>query len=315
MGFWEVLLNMRTILKNIKFCKQDLLRYEPDALILVDYPGFNLRIAKYAHQMGLRVFYYISPQLWAWKESRVHLIKRVVDRMFVILPFEKEFYARFNYKVDFVGHPLLDELKNELGERKSLDEESHEKEGKQVVALLPGSREQEVKRMLPVMVEASTAFPDCEFVVAGTTSVNVDAYGCCGGRENINIQFDQTYGILKRADAAMVTSGTATLETALFGVPEVVCYKGSLFSYLIARKLVKTKYISLVNLVMDRIVVKELIQGECNSENLKQILKGLLQDEGTRSKMKADYKELKEKLGGKGASENTARLLLKYLSA
>ena len=308
MGFWEVLFNILTILKNISFCKKDIREYQPDALILVDYPGFNLRIASFAHQMGLKVFYYISPQLWAWKESRVHQIKKVVDKMFVILPFEKEFYERYDFEVDFVGHPLLDELGDEPVDN-TLGNDGP------VIALLPGSREQEIKKILPVMIGAAGTMEDCRFVVAGVSSVNADVYACCEPMENVRVVLDQSYSVLKTADAALVASGTATLETALFGVPEVVCYKSSQLSYLIAKQLIKTQYISLVNLVMDRLVVKELIQGECNAENFKSELINLLNDQEVRDRIKRDYQELRSKLGGRGASTKTAGLIFKYLTS
>jgi len=306
MGFWEVLFNLPTILKNIRFCKKDIREYQPDVLILIDYPGFNLRIAQFAHQIGLKVFYYISPQLWAWKESRVHQIKKVVDKMFVILPFEKEFYDRYQFKVDFVGHPLLDEVGDELEEKTS-------ENGQRVIALLPGSRDQEIKHILPVMVATAKSLPEYRFVVAGVSSVNAEAYACCGPVDNVSILFDQSYSILRSADAALVASGTATLETALFGVPEVVCYRSSYLSYLIAKQLIKTRYISLVNLVMDRLVVKELIQSACNQTNMKTELVSLLNDQEARTRLKQDYMELRAKLGGKGASQKTAGLILKYL--
>jgi len=306
MGFWEVLFNLRTILKNIRFCKKDIRKYQPDVLVLIDYPGFNLRIAQFAHQMGLKVFYYISPQLWAWKESRVHQIKKVVDKMFVILPFEKKFYDRYEFQVDFVGHPLLDEVGDEVEQKASAN-------GERVIALLPGSRDQEIKQILPVMVATAQSLPECRFVVAGVSSVNAEAYACCGSADNVSILFDQSYSILKSADAALVASGTATLETALFGVPEVVCYRSSYLSYLIAKQLIKTRYISLVNLVMDRLVVKELIQSDCNQTNMKTVLVSLLNDQEVRTRLKHDYMELRAKLGGKGASQKTAGLIVKYL--
>lgn len=306
MGFWEVAFNLLTIIRNIGFCKKDIGEYQPDALILVDYPGFNLRIAQFAHQINLKVFYYISPQLWAWKESRVHQIKKVVDKMFVILPFEKEFYDRYDFQVDFVGHPLLDVVGDEQ-EAKTSDN------GQRVIALLPGSRDQEIKQILPVMVATAQSLPEYRFVVAGVSSVNAEAYACCDPVDNISIQFDKSYSILKSADAALVASGTATLETALFGVPEVVCYRSSYVSYLIAKQLIKTRYISLVNLIMDRLVVKELIQGDCNQANMKNELVALLNDQGAQTRLKRDYMELRAKLGGKGASQKTAGLILKYL--
>ena len=309
MGFTEVLMNLRTIFKNIDFCKNDLLDHKPDVLILVDYPGFNLRIAEFAKVNGIKVFYYISPQVWAWKQSRVHKIKKVVDKMFVILPFEKEFYQRFDYQVDFVGHPLLDAINNYASESNALDVETV----KPIIALLPGSRKQEIATMLPLMLSIRVHYPDHLFVVAGAPSQTKEYYNTFFSGENVKIVFGQTYQLLQKSQAALVTSGTATLETALFGVPEVVCYKGGKISYTIAKQLIKVKYISLVNLIMDKEIVKELIQDELNEKNLKMELDKLLVSV-TRIKLLADYVELKERLGGAGASKKTAELMIKYLS-
>ncbi len=310
MGFTEVVINLRTILSNITFCKNDLLENRPDVLILVDYPGFNLRIAKFAKENNIKVFYYISPQVWAWKQSRVEKIKRFVDKMFVILPFEKEFYKKFDYEVDFVGHPLLDAIdqqKNNLAERKTWLKENNISD-KPIVALLPGSRKQEISTMLPLMLSVVNDFPDYQFVVAGAPSVPKVFYEKLIQGTNVSLLFDKTYPLLMNAEAALVTSGTATLETALFEVPEVVCYKGGRISYLIARSLVKVKFISLVNLIMGREVVKELIQSDFNIPNLKYELQNILSN-ATRKKMIEDFSELKKKLGGSGASMEVARLI------
>jgi lipid-A-disaccharide synthase len=309
MGFTEVLLNIRTIFKNIEFCKSDILKHKPDVLILVDYPGFNLRIAEFAKTNGIKVFYYISPQVWAWKQSRVHKIKKVVDKMFVILPFEKEFYQRFDYSVDFVGHPLLDAVANYAIETDSLDIETT----KPIIALLPGSRKQEIASMLPIMLAMRALYPNYLFVVAGAPSQAKEYYNSFFSGENVKIVFGKTYQLLQMSQAALVTSGTATLETALFGVPEVVCYKGGKISYAIAKQLIKVKYISLVNLIMDKEIVKELIQDELNEKNLKVEIDKLFQS-GTRNKLLADYAVLKEKLGGSGASRKTAELMIEYLT-
>jgi lipid-A-disaccharide synthase len=308
MGFTEVLMNLRTIFKNIDLCKKDILEYHPDVLILVDYPGFNLRIAEFAKEKGIKIFYYISPQVWAWKQSRVHKIKKIVDKMFVILPFEKEFYERFNYHVDFVGHPLLDAVADNA---KKADELSLNT-SKPIIALLPGSRKQEITTMLPLMLSMQKHYPDYEFVIAGAPSQTKEFYRSLTGDTKIQIVFNQTYSLLQKSTAALVTSGTATLETALFGVPEVVCYKGGAISYSIAKQLIKVKYISLVNLIMDKEIVKELIQIELNETNLKTELDKLL-NETTRTKMLSDYLELKTKLGGFGASKKTAELMIGYL--
>lgn len=309
MGFTEVLMNLRTIFDNIKFCKQDILENRPDVLILVDYPGFNLRIAEFAKAEGIKVFYYISPQIWAWKQSRVHKIKRVVDKMFVILPFEKEFYQRFDYSVDFVGHPLLDAVANYTAQTSTLSVETN----KPIIAILPGSRKQEITTMLPIMLAMVKQYPDHQFVIAAAPSQNKEFYQTFIGDSDVKIVFDQTYQLLQKSQAALVTSGTATLETALFGVPEVVCYKGGAISYAIAKQLVKVKYISLVNLIMDEEIVKELIQNELNEINLKLELDKLLNQE-TRIKMLMQYSKLKAKLGGSGASRKTAELMVGYLN-
>ncbi len=313
MGFAEVLMNIRTILRNMKFCKQDILEYKPDVLILVDYPGFNLRMAEFAAKQGIRVFYYISPQVWAWKRSRVHKIKKYVERMYVILPFEKDFYAKFDYNVDFVGHPLLDAIQNETDDEKNIRIEAG-LDSKAVVAVLPGSRKQEIKKMLPVMMEMTKHFPDHQFVIAAAPSAPDSYYDAADGIAGVKIIKGKMHAILRIADAAMVTSGTATLETALFKVPEVVCYKGGWISYYIAKRLIKDiKYISLVNLIMDREVVKELIQGEFNAGRLISELTRLISDDQYRSQMLSDLETLHKKLGGPGASEMAAQLIYQRL--
>lgn len=308
MGFTEVIMNLRAILNNISFCKRDIALFKPDVLILVDYPGFNLRIAEFAKTNGIKVFYYISPQVWAWKESRVHKIKRVVDKMFVILPFEKEFYHRFDYEVDFVGHPLLDAVVNYSERKSNLPFHSE----KPIIALLPGSRKQEILTMLPLMLSMRKYYTDYQFVIAGAPSQNEKFYRNFIADTDVKIVYNQTYELLQKSQAALVTSGTATLEAALFGVPEVVCYKGGGVSFAIAKHLVKVKFISLVNLIMDKEIVKELIQNELNEANLKTELSKLLNPE-SRKKMLLDYEELKMKLGGSGASRKTAELMIGYL--
>lgn len=310
MGFLEVVRNLPTILDNIKFCKSDILAFQPDVLILVDYPGFNLRIADWAKSQGIPVFYYISPQVWAWNTKRVHKIKKMVDRMFVILPFEKPFYQTFDYDVDFVGHPLLDEIKNRTAS--SSFRSDHKLDDRPIIALLPGSRLQEIKRMLAVMLETVNQFPNYQFVVAGAPSIEETTYQEILGDNSIKLVSNKTYDLLENSTAALVTSGTATLETALFNVPQVVCYSGNQLSYLIARRLVKVNYISLVNLISDKEVVKELIQQEFNPKNLKQELSIIL-DATNREKMLFDYKELHAKLGGAGASERAAKLMTSYV--
>lgn len=306
MGFVEVLFNLKTILTNISFCKKDILSFKPDAIILVDYPGFNLRIAEWAHQEGIKVIYYISPQIWAWKKNRVFKIKKYVDEMIVILPFEEEFYAKYDYPVSYVGHPLLDALpkpvhvKDQFRKENQLDE-------KPIIALLPGSRQQEIKKMLNIMLSQVRHFPDFQFVIAGAPSLELRFYKDIIGNNSVKIIQNKTHQLLQHSHAALVTSGTATLETALIGIPEVVCYKGSRISYEIAKRIVDIKYISLVNLIMDQEIVKELIQQELTDKNLKLELKKILEGEG-RKKMLDSFEQLKEKLGSGGASERAAEI-------
>ena len=315
MGFIEVIANLKTILGNISFCKKDILKYKPDALILVDYPGFNLRIAEWAKKEGIKVYFYISPQVWAWKQSRVHKIKKVVDKMFVILPFEKEFYQNFSYEVEYVGHPLLDEIERFNSEEKINKVEfsqKHSLAGKPILAILPGSRKQEVSRKLPIMLEAVKSFDSHQVVIAGAPSLLPEFYKQFIS-DDVKIIYNETYKLLSNTDVAVVTSGTATLETALFQVPEVVCYKGSNISYQIAKQLIKIKYISLVNLIMDKEVVLELIQKECNSTRIKAEVDRLINDSDYRNQMNVNYQLLREKLGGGGASEKVAQSLLKTI--
>ncbi len=315
MGFVEVLMNLRTILRNIKSCKEDIAAFKPDALILVDYPGFNLRIAEWAKAEGIPVFYYISPQVWAWKQSRVHKIRQVVDRMFVILPFEEAFYARFDYKVSYVGHPLLDAIDRYRSEAESDLHAVNSLPDKPIIALLPGSRRQEIRTKLPIMLKAVAGLDDYQVIIAGAPAIEAGFYEQFISRENRTILYGQTYGILSAASAALVTSGTATLETALFEVPEVVCYKGSPISYYIARMLIKVRFISLVNLIMDREVVTELIQQECNPKRIREELTRILPGGPDRERMLNDYKELRDKLGEGGASRLVAGAVLKTISA
>jgi lipid-A-disaccharide synthase len=311
MGFIEVVLNIRTIAKNLRFCKEDILDFKPDALILVDYPGFNLRIAEFAHQKGLKVIYYISPQVWAWKKSRVYSIRKNVDKMLVILPFEEDFYKKYDYRVEFVGHPLLDVV-NKSSFYPDLNgfRKEHDLDGRPVIALLPGSRKQEIKRMLPLMAAVAGKFPAYEFVIAGAPAIEPSFYEQIAETKGIRIIYAQTHEVLRHAHAALVTSGTATLETALYGIPQVVCYKGSPVSYAIAKRIVDVKYISLVNLIMDRKVVTELIQDDFNLKNIEIELKKILAN-ATRDEIRSAYKELREKLGGEGASARAATEILK----
>ena len=310
MGFVEVAVNLRKVLGNIAQCKKDIVAYHPDVVILVDYPGFNLRIADFAHENGFKVVYYISPQIWAWKRRRVHKIKKSVDKMLVILPFEEEFYRRYGVDVTFVGNPLLDELaKVGTGNRSIFLRRNSLGERREIIALLPGSRRQEVKRILPIMIKVASHFPDYQFVIAGISSLDKSLYKDIIGQSDVFFVENQTYELLQNSSAAMVTSGTATLETALFSIPEVVCYKATGFSYRLAKWMIKVKFISLVNLIMDREVVKELIQGDMNEDNLVKELDQLLHNGKRQRKLLEDYEELKDKLGNVGASEKAAGII------
>lgn len=309
MGFWEVVTNLRTILRNIDFCKRDITQFQPDVLIFIDYPGFNMRIAKWAKQRGIPTHYYISPQIWAWKENRIKAIKRDIDAMYVILPFEKDFYeGKHGYTVHFVGHPLLDAI----AARKEVSEEVFKKENgldqRPIIALLPGSRRQEIAKMLSVMLSVVGSYHEYQFVIAGAPSQEYDFYKQFIKEENVHFVSGKTYDLLAHSYAALVTSGTATLETALLNVPEVVCYRGNWISYQIAKRVISLKYISLVNLIMDAPVVTELIQGDLCTRNLKAELNKLL-DSDYREKLFKDYQALREKLGNEGASERTAQAI------
>jgi lipid-A-disaccharide synthase len=314
MGFAEVIRHLPRILQNLSFCKADILSFNPDALILIDYPGFNLRIAGFAHAHNLRVFYYISPQVWAWKSSRVKKIRAAVDRLFVILPFEKEFYQRFNYETEYVGHPLLDVIP---GATKPTTRTEFLKENnladKPIVALLPGSRRMEIPKMLMEMAGVRDRFPQYQFVVAGAPSLDDGFYHRMLAGSDIRLVRNQTYELLRHSDAALVTSGTATLETALWNVPQVVCYKGNWISFQIARRLVKINFISLVNLIAGREVVKELIQTELNRKNLAEALHSILSNISVRKQIQDDYVSLRSLLGGEGASARTAKGMVQYL--
>jgi len=311
MGFVEVIMNLRTILKNIQFCKKDILNYKPDVLILIDYPGFNIRIAEWAKKEGIKTVYYISPQIWAWKENRVHTIKRCVDKMLVILPFEKDFYHKWDYKVEYVGHPLTEVIDNFRATHNNNPSSSEKK----VIALLPGSRKQEINTKLPVMLEASKAFPEYSFVVAKAPGMEDNFYEPFFKEyKNVSALGGKTYHLLNQATAALVTSGTATLEAALFGVPEVVCYKGNPLSYQIAKWVIKVKYISLVNLIMDKPVVKELIQHEMTAENCIKELKNLLENPAKKQQLQQDYTNLKKLLSQDGnASAKAAKIIYDFI--
>lgn len=313
MGFLEVVLNLKTILKNIAFCKKDIEHFKPDVLIFIDYPGFNMQIAKWAKLKKIPTHYYISPQIWAWKESRIKAIKRDIDALYVILPFEKDFYEKkHQFNVHFVGHPLIDAIDN----RKKIDAkqfcEENNLTNKPIIALLPGSRKQEITKMLTVMLSVMPNFKEYQFVIAGAPSQDFLFYKTFISNENVTFVSNKTYDLLSISQAALVTSGTATLETALFKVPQVVLYKGSWVSYQIAKRIITLKYISLVNLIMDQEDVTELIQDQCNTEAISKELKAILTGE-TRNKLIENYHVLEGKLGGKGASNKTAELIVKSI--
>jgi lipid-A-disaccharide synthase len=313
MGFIEVALNLKTILTNIKFCKNDILSFQPDVVILIDYPGFNLRIAKFLHQKNIKVFYYISPQVWAWHTSRVKQIKLYVNEMFVILPFEKDFYASHGFHVHFLGHPLLDAVNSYTIDNEFI--KKNQLSSLPIIAILPGSRKQEIENMLKVMLEASKSIQGFQFVIAGVDNLK-HLYAKYCKNYSIKIIYNQTYSLLSHSYAAMVTSGTATLETALFNVPQVVCYKGNYFSYLIAKQLIKNiEYISLVNLIADKKVVLELIQHEMNVKLVSEELKKIVFDDNRRSEISNEYAKLHMKLGDGSASALIAKKMVELLNS
>jgi len=310
MGFAEVIMNLRTIARNLKLCKSDIIKFDPDIIIFIDYPGFNMRIAEFVKKKGYQTEYYISPQIWAWKEGRIKKIKRDVDRMYVILPFEKDFYEKkHQFPVHFVGHPLIDAIANRSQVDVALFKQEHGLTEKPIIALLPGSRKQEITKMLSVMLKMADKFADYQFVIAGAPSQPYEFYKPFINQNNVAFISDKTYDLMSVSYAAIVTSGTATLEAALFKLPEIVCYKTSWLSYQIGKRLIKLKFISLVNLIMDREVVTELIQDDFNENRLEIELSRIL-NAGTRSQMFEDYYDLEQKLGGVGASEKVATLIV-----
>ncbi|MEX6627133.1 lipid-A-disaccharide synthase [Tenacibaculum salmonis] len=314
MGFVEVLLNLRKILGMMSFCKKDIANFKPDVILFIDNSGFNLRIAKWAKQQGFKTNYYISPQVWASRAGRVADIKRDIDAMFVILPFEKEFYQKYNYDVNFVGHPLIDGIEGREQVDETLFRITHDLGQKDIIALLPGSRKQEITKMLSVMLSLVDDFSDYQFVIGGAPSQPYEFYKTIIGDKNVKFINNKTYDLLSISNTALVGSGTATLETALFKVPQVVCYKGSKISYQIAKRIITLEYISLVNLIMNKEVVKELIQDDFTKENLSIELKRILEPE-YRNKLFLDYFDLEQILGGKGASEKTAKLIVDGLTS
>ena len=310
MGFFEVLINLRTISRNINFCKEDITQFRPDIIVFIDFSGFNLRIAKWAKQRNFITNYYISPQVWASREGRIKDIKRDIDAMYVILPFEKVFYQQRGYDVTFVGHPLLDAIADlEPVSQASFRKENSISSKKPIIALLPGSRKQEVQKMLRIMLSIIADFSHYEFVIAGAPSLDKDFYAPFIAKANVHLVHHKTYDLLRNSFAALVTSGTATLETAIFKVPQVVCYKANWVSYQIAKRIITLKFISLVNLIMNKEVVKELIQDDLNTKNLKIALFKILDGPARAAQLEA-YDILEKKLGGRGASEKAAALIM-----
>lgn len=309
MGFAEVVMNLKTILNNIDVCKKDILSFNPDVIVFIDYPGFNMRIAKWAKKLNIKTHYYISPQIWAWKENRIKAIKRDVEKMYVILPFEKDFYEnKHNYPVEFVGHPLIDAIHNRTATDSFVFKKENNLDERPIIALLPGSRKQEISKMLTEMLSVVDDFKEYQFVIAGAPSQDFEFYKQFLTNDSVHFISNKTYDLLNISHAALVTSGTATLETALFKVPEVVLYKGNWISYQIAKRIITLKYISLVNLIMDKEVVTELIQDDCNKKRIKEELSRIL-DSQHRSVLLKEYDELEKKLGGEGASKKTAHLI------
>ena len=313
MGFQEVILNIRTILNNIKFCKDDILEWDPDAVILVDYPGFNMRIADFAKTKGYKVFYYISPQVWAWKKHRVHKLHRITDMAFVVMPFEKDFHAKYGYKVEFTGHPMPDSMDLNAKIDEAAFRKTYDLGEKPIIALIPGSRKQELHRILPHMLKITERFSDYQFVIAGVPELGEKFYSKLIKNTTVKVVYGQTYDLLRISRAAAVKSGTVTLETAMLGVPQVVCYRFSFISALVAWIVVHVKYISLVNLILDRRVVAELIQYKFTADTLSRELAPLLPDGDARSRMLDDYKELRERVGPPGASDRAAALIVDKL--
>lgn len=316
MGFWEVIKNLPAIFRNITFCKEDIQKFEPDVVVFIDFSGFNLRIAAWGKRKGFRTHYYIAPQIWASREGRIKKIKRNIDAMYVILPFEKTFYeTKHGYPVAFVGHPLMDAIANTpLADAVTFRRENGLDAQKPLIALLPGSRKQEVQYMLLVMLSILERFPDYQFVIAGAPSLSNKFYKPFLTHTSVGFVSNQTYSLLKHAHAALVTSGTATLEAALFDVPQVVCYKSSWLSYQIARRIVRLKYISLVNLIMGKAVVTELIQDALTPQRLQKELSHIMAG-AERERILADYKALQKQLGGPGASQRAAQLMVKNAEA
>lgn len=316
MGFIEVVLNLKTVLRNLALCKKDLLEWKPDALILVDYPGFNLRIAKFAKKNNIKNYYYISPQVWAWKKGRIKTMKKILEKLYVILPFEKEFYAKHSMEVEYKGNPLLDEINDySINTDKSTFLKNNDLDEKPIIALLPGSRTQEIKKMLPIQLSLADKYPEFNFVVAGVSTHSEEFYKTMiGNKNNVKLIYNQTYSIINNAHCAVVTSGTATLETALFGIPEVVCYKANPITFIIAKYLAKIEYISLVNIILKQKAVTELLQEQWNEECLEKEFKQICFDDAYREEMKYLFNKLKSILGDSGASSAIAQSIIEDLN-
>jgi lipid-A-disaccharide synthase len=313
MGFISLATSLFKIFKFISFCKRDILEFKPDAIILIDYGGFNLKIAQFAKKKGIPVLYYIPPKVWAWYQSRAWKLKASVDRMFVILPFEKEFYKKYDFQVDYVGNPVLDAIKSFHVSADFMSKHGISSD-KKLVALLPGSRKIELKLIVPLMAEIADANKDVQFVVAAVSNLPGDLYHDLKGKSNVKFVEGETYDLLSRADAAIVTSGTATLETALFKVPQVVVYKTNALEYFIASSLVQVKFISLVNLIAGREVIREMIQTNATKDLVQTELQKLLHDQSYLSSIKTEYENLYRVLDTGSASENTARLITEHLA-
>ncbi len=312
MGFLEVIMKLSSIKKNFKDCKQQILDFNPDALIMIDYPGFNLRIAPFAKKNNIRTFYYISPKVWAWKQKRVFKIKKYIDVLFTILPFETEFYKQFDYDVSYVGNPLMDAIETYKKEKKI---EIEDKSGKPIIAILPGSRGQEIKRVLPLMIQLADSYSNYEFVIAGAPNFSKEYYSQFFKEQDYRILFNKTYPILEAAEAAIVTSGTATLETALFDVPQVVCYKANEASYQIAKRLVKVKYMSLVNLILNKEAVAELLQDEYNISRFTKEFESIIKGGNKRTEILKNYEDLHHKVGKAGASKRVAEGIIEIINS
>ena len=311
MGFWEVFKNLPTIRRLLRQCQADVVQFQPDALVLIDYPGFNLRMAKYAKQQGIKVFYYISPKLWAWNQSRAKKIKAYVDHMYVILPFEKDFYRQYDYEVHYVGNPLFDAIRDFSPSSGFRSE--YLADGRPLIALLPGSRQQEISLMIEMMLEVADRFPEYHFAMAAVDNVPASFYDAARQHPEVSVITGHTYDILHHAQAAVVTSGTATLETALFEVPQIVTYRMSPITYQIARQVIRVPYISLVNLIADREVVPELIQRDFNAERITKLLPALVGPSSVREQQLTDYRAIKDQLGEHNTSTTVATQILEVL--